>query len=290
MKRKYGYFLIAPFFIVFLVFGLYPIIYTFYLSFFQWDGISDLSFHGVMNYKVMLEDPIFWLSIRNTLKIWIVNFIPQIGFALLLAGIFTFNKIRGMSFFRAIFYLPNLLTAASVGLLFNLLFQGDNSVINTLLLNIGIIGEPIRFFSSPVFTSLITSYVQWWMWFGYTLIIIMAGMSSIDESIYEAAMIDGANKLRIFRSITIPQIRPTIIYLMLTSIIGGMQLFDVPATITDGMGAPDKSILTISMYIYNHGFKSYNMGYAATLSIGLFVVIAILSIIYLLVQRKGAKK
>ncbi|WP_220093926.1 carbohydrate ABC transporter permease [Enterococcus faecalis] len=243
-----------------------------------------------MNYKVMLEDPIFWLSIRNTLKIWIVNFIPQIGFALLLAGIFTFNKIRGMSFFRAIFYLPNLLTAASVGLLFNLLFQGDNSVINTLLLNIGIIGEPIRFFSSPVFTSLITSYVQWWMWFGYTLIIIMAGMSSIDESIYEAAMIDGANKLRIFRSITIPQIRPTIIYLMLTSIIGGMQLFDVPATITDGMGAPDKSILTISMYIYNHGFKSYNMGYAATLSIGLFVVIAILSIIYLLVQRKGAKK
>ncbi|NSW10289.1 sugar ABC transporter permease [Enterococcus faecalis] len=290
MKRKYGYFLIAPFFIVFLVFGLYPIIYTFYLSFFQWDGISDLSFQGVMNYKVMLEDPIFWLSIRNTLKIWIVNFIPQIGFALLLAGIFTFNKIRGMSFFRAIFYLPNLLTAASVGLLFNLLFQGDNSVINTLLLNIGIIGEPIRFFSSPVFTSLITSYVQWWMWFGYTLIIIMAGMSSIDESIYEAAMIDGANKLRIFRSITIPQIRPTIIYLMLTSIIGGMQLFDVPATITDGMGAPDKSILTISMYIYNHGFKSYNMGYAATLSIGLFVVIAILSIIYLLVQRKGAKK
>ena len=128
------------------------------------------------------------------------------------------------------------------------------------------------------------------MWFGYTLIILMAGMSSIDASIYEAARIDGASKVRTFFSVTLPQLKPTVTYLMLTSIIGGMQLFDVPATLTDGLGSPDKSILTISMYIYNHGFKNYNVGYAATLSIGLFVIIAILSIIYFVLQNRKEKQ
>ena len=119
----------------------------------------------------------------------------------------------------------------------------------------------------------------------------MAGMTSIDGATFEAAMIDGADKIQIFRSIVLPQIRPTITYLMLTSIIGGMQLFDVPATLTDGMGAPDKSILTIAMYIYNQGFKNYNMGYAASLSVGLFIIIAILSLVYTAAAgRKGVER
>lgn len=289
MKSKKGLWFVTPYFIVFAIFGLYPLMHTFYLGFFKWDGIGDKLFLGIDNFIRMYSDPLFWLAIKNTLRIWMINFIPQVGIAIFLAGIFAFNRIKGQNFFRAVFYLPNLLTAASVGLLFNLLFQGDGSLLNTILINLNLIKEPIRFFSNPIYTSLLTSYIQWWMWFGYTLIILMAGMSSIDISIYEAARIDGASKVRTFFSITLPQLKPTVTYLMLTSIIGGMQLFDVPATLTDGLGSPDKSILTISMYIYNHGFKNYNVGYAATLSIGLFVIIAILSVFYFGLQNRRDK-
>lgn len=278
-KDRYGYLFIAPFFIVFVIFGLYPILYTFFLSFHKWDGISDTIFIGVKNFETLINDKFFWQALGNTVRIWIMNFIPQILIALLLAAIFTFNRIRGMRFFRAVFYLPNLITAASVGLLFNLFFVGDNSVANSFLMTLGIIDEPISFFSSPVFTSSLTSYIQMWMWFGYTLIIVMAGMTTIDKEIYEAAMVDGASKTKTFLKITLPLIRPTMIYLAITSVIGGMQLFDVPATLTDGNGSPQRSIMTVSMYIYNTGFKNHNMGYASAVSIGLFVIVALLSIL-----------
>lgn len=278
-KDRYGYLFIAPFFIVFVIFGLYPILYTFFLSFHKWDGISDTIFIGVKNFETLINDKFFWQALGNTVRIWIMNFIPQILIALLLAAIFTFNRIRGMRFFRAVFYLPNLITAASVGLLFNLFFVGDNSVANSFLMTLGIIDEPISFFSSPVFTSSLTSYIQMWMWFGYTLIIVMAGMTTIDKEVYEAAMVDGASKTKTFLKITLPLIRPTMIYLAITSVIGGMQLFDVPATLTDGNGSPQRSIMTVSMYIYNTGFKNHNMGYASAVSIGLFVIVALLSIL-----------
>lgn len=295
MKNKinrnfYAYLFIIPFFTVFVVFQLYPIIYTFFLSFHKWDGMSDIVNVGVKNFETLLSDKYFFLSLKNTVRIWLVNFIPQIGIALLLAGIFTFNRIKGMRFFRAVFYLPNLVTAASMGLLFNLLFDGNKSAINQILMNIGIINTPIEFFSSPIFTSSITSYIQWWMWFGYTLIIVMAGMTSISSEIYEAAMVDGATSVKTFFHITLPLVRPTLLYLMITSIIGGMQLFDVPATLTNGLGDPQKSILTTAMYIYNTGFKNHNMGYASTLSVGLFVIIAILSIISFRIMNAKEEK
>lgn len=278
-KHRYGYLFIAPFFILFVIFGLYPIVYTFYLGFQKWDGISEPIYWGIKNFETLLQDKFFWTALRNTVRIWIVNFIPQMGIALLLAAIFTFNRIKGMTFFRAVFYLPNLITAASVGLLFNLFFNGDKSVVNSLLMKVGVLEEPFSFFSSPIFTSSLTSYIQMWMWFGYTLIIVMAGMTTIDRQVYEAAMVDGASKAKTFFSITLPLIRPTLIYLTITSIIGGMQLFDVPATLTDGNGNPQRSILTVAMYIYNTGFRNHNMGYASAISIGLFVIVAILSVL-----------
>ena len=295
MKNKinrnfYAYLFIIPFFTVFVVFQLYPILYTFFLSFHKWDGISKIVNVGVDNFETLLRDKYFSLSLKNTVRIWLGNFIPQIGIALLLAGIFTFNRIKGMTFFRAVFYLPNLVTAASMGLLFNLLFDGNKSVINQILMNLGIINTPIEFFSSPIFASSIASYIQWWMWFGYTLIIVMAGMTSISSEIYEAAMVDGATSVKTFFYITLPLVRPTLLYLMITSIIGGMQLFDVPATLTNGLGDPQKSILTTAMYIYNTGFKNHNMGYASTLSVGLFIIIAILSVISFRIMNAKEEK
>lgn len=287
-KQIYGFYFILPYFVIFIIFGLYPIIYTFYLSFFKWDGIMPQSFIGLANYERIFKDKYFLLSIWNTFRIWIINYIPQILTALLLSCIFTFNRIRGMKFFRAAYYLPNLITAASVGLLFNLLFNGDKSVVNYILLKVNIFNKPFGFFNSTVFTSNLVSYIQWWMWFGYTSVIIMAGMTTVDRNLYEAAMADGATKSKTFFYITLPLIRPTLLYLTVTSIIGGMQLFDVPATLTNGYGDPLKCALTSTMYIYNQGFKNHNFGYASTVSIGLFILIAILSVLsFKSMQKKG---
>ncbi len=280
-KQNWGYAFIAPYFLVFLIFGVYPFLHTFLLSFQSWDGIRDSAPAGLNNFARLLSDKVFLTSLLNTTRIWLGNFIPQIGAAIILSAIFTFNKVRGMAFFRAAYYLPNLITAASVGLLFNLLFGGDKSAANQLLLNLGLAEKPIGFLTSKAYTWGIVSYVQWWMWFGYTTILIMAGMTTVDQSVYEAAMVDGAGKGATYYYITLPLIRPTVIYLTITSIIGGMQLFDVPAVLTDGQGAPQKSILTTAMYIYNQGFKNHNYGYASAVSVGLFILVAVLSLLSL---------
>ena len=287
-QGRYGYLFVAPFLVAFLVFGLYPVIYTVYLSFQKWDGLSAIKSIDWENFIRLLSDEVFYLSLWNSLRIWIINFVPQMLTALILSAIFTFNKVRGMSFFRAAFYLPNLITAASIGLLFNLLFNGDKSVVNYILVELGIPGAPFQFFNSEAFTSGLVSYIQWCMWFGYTTVIIMAGITTIDTNVYDAALVDGATKMQTYIHVTLPLIKPTLVYLTITSLIGGMQLFDVPATLSNGNGDPRKAVLTTSMYLYNQGFKNHNYGYAAAISTGLFVIIGILSIFsFRAMKKKG---
>lgn len=288
MKKKsinnrsiYGYVFVLPFFITFIFLGLYPVLFTFSLSIQKWDGLAKETYVGMANFRRLMTDKVFYLTIWNTLRIWIISYIPQLLTALLLAGVFTMNRIKGMKMFRAIYYLPNLVTAASVGLLFNLIFNGNKSVVNNILCALHINGAPFDFFNSPTFVSNLTSYVQWWMWFGYTTILVMAGITTIDQCLFEAAQIDGAGKGQTFRLITLPLIKPTIVYITITSIIGGMQLFDVPSTMSDGTGEPDKVILTTSMYLYNQGFKNHNYGYSAAISVGLFIIIGVMSILSL---------
>lgn len=289
-RMWYGYMFISPFLIVFAIFGLYPILHTIFLSFQSWDGLSRITFVGIKNYVRLLKDPVFLQSVWNTIRIWAVNFVFLLFTALFLSGVFSLSKVKGMKFFRAVFYLPNLITATSVGLLFNLLFAGKSSVVNNLLVRLGVSGAPFDFFNSTVFTSSTVSYIQWWMWFGYTTIIIMAGITTIDTQVYESAKVDGATKIQIYRYITLPLIKPTVIYVTITSVIGGMQIFDIPATLTGGSGDPLKSILTVSMYLYNQAFQFHNYGYAAAVSVGLFFIIAFLSALsFKAMQRKGGE-
>lgn len=288
-RNRWGYFFIAPFLVVFVIFGLYPIVYTFQLSFQKWDGFSTVQNVGFQNWMRLADDSTFPLTIKNTLKIWLCDFIPQLGFALILSMIFTFQKIKGVRIFRAVYYLPNLITAASIGLLFNILINGDKSTVNQILLSLKIIDAPIAFFKSESITQGITSYILWWMWFGYTTILVMAGITSIDTTLYEAAELDGCSKWQTFGRITLPLIRPTILYITITSIIGGMQIFDVPVNLTNLAGDPQKSILTTSMYIYQQGFKNNSFGYASSLSVMLFLLIALFSFIALkLMKKRGA--
>jgi ABC-type sugar transport system permease subunit len=286
-KHWAGYAFIAPFFIIFLIFTLYPAVYTLFLSFRRWNGLTPSAGVGSLNFQRLITDKVFYLSLWNTFRIWVCNFIPQMFSALLLSFFFLFNRVRGMRFLRAAYYLPNLITATSVGLLFSLLFGGNKSAMNQILLRLGIAGAPFNFFNSELFTSSLVSYIQWWMWFGYTTVIIMAGITSINTAVFEAARVDGASKLQTYVHITMPLIRPTLIYMTITSIIGGMQLFDVPATLSNSMGDPRKAVLTTTMYLYNQGFASHNYGYASSLSIGLFLIIALLSYLaFRAMQRK----
>jgi ABC-type sugar transport systems, permease components len=277
-KNK-GYFFIAPFFIAFLVFSLYPNIYTFYISLIKWDGMSfEKTFVGFSNYLRLLTDPFFYQSIINTVIMWGCAVIPQMVSALLLAVVLN-SRIRGRGIFRAVYYLPNLVTPSAIGILFSFLFDTNTGSINKILLNLHIINTPVNWLIDTAASRGIISITQWWMWFGYSMIIFMAGLKNISPELYEAGRIDGANDNQLFWKITMPLLRPTILYSVLTSIIGGLQLFDIPYTFTKGLGTPDHSTMTIVMYLYNSAFANGNYGYGSAVGYGLFVLILIFIVI-----------
>lgn len=279
-RAKWGLIFCMPFVLTFLVFQLYPIIYSFYLSLTFQENNRTFIFIGMENYRDLLGDKTFWLSVANTWKIWLMCFIPQLASALLLAVLLTQYRVRGAGFFRAVFYLPNLVTAASIGILFSALFDWQTGSINSILVSLGIIDEKVNWMSSPAFAQGITAFIQWWMWFGYSSILLTSGIAAIPGEIVDASVVDGANnRQRLFR-ITLPLLKPTILYVLVTSLIGGMQIFDIPMTLTQGDGEPKKSLMTMVLYLYNMAFKNKDYPYGATISYGLFVIILVFSGIF----------
>ncbi|MFI8576202.1 carbohydrate ABC transporter permease [Rossellomorea aquimaris] len=283
MKKvdRFGYLFIAPFWIIFLIFSIYPVALTFYYSFTNYSGSGTAEVIGLANYTRLLTDSYFVEAFINTWKIWGINFVLQIGLALVLALIFSDMrmKLRGLAFFRSIFYLPNLITISSVALLFGILLDWQHGSLNMILLNIGLISEPINWLNEPATAQLSVSLILTWMWFGHSFIVVMAGVSGISKDYYEAALIDGANRWQTFTRITIPLLKPILLYIMITSLIGGLQLFDLPMLLTDGIGSPDGSLNTMVLYLYNQAFKFNNYGYASAVAYGLFVITLIFSAI-----------
>jgi len=275
--HRYGYLFMAPFLLTFLLFQAYPILYTLYLSFTKYK--SD-TFAGFANYQHLFGDKTFWLSMSNTWAIWLGCIVPQIIFALLLAVILSQYKLRGAGFFRTVFYLPNLVTAASVGILFSVLMDWQTGAVNKLLLQAGFIREPINWMGIPALAQGLVSLIQWWMWFGYSTIIITAGVKTISGDVIEAAIVDGANSMQRFFHITLPLIQPTMVYVIVTSLIGGMQIFDIPMALTGGDGKPQKALMTMTLYLYNTAFKNRNYAYGATVSYGIFAVILVFTLVF----------
>ena len=274
-----GYLFILPFLIVFLVFSIYPILRTLYLSFTNFDGFTDPQFVGIDNYKRLFGDSIFWSAFGNTLKIWIINIVAQLGLAFLLTIIFSDikYKIRGLSIFRALFYLPNLIAATSVAFLFAQLLDWQYGSINQMLLDAGIISSKINWLGQPKTAVLAVAIIGAWMWFGNSFLMLMAGVQGISKDYYEAAYIDGASRWKVFTNITLPLLKPIMLYVAITSLIGGLQIFDIPFLITDGIGSPSGALNTTVMYLFNTAFKYNNVGYAAAIAYGLFFIIAICS-------------
>lgn len=293
-KNFYGYLFTAPFIIGFLLFSLYPLIYTFYLSFTNTTLMSDgYKLIGLDNFKSLFADKFFLQSLGNTWKIWLLNFIPQIGIAMLLAVWFTSNrlKIKFVGFWRTIYYLPNLLMPATIAVLFFNLFSLYGPV-NQFTVRAGIIGSAIDYFRSNGWTQSLVVFIQWWMWFGSTLIILMAGMTSISPSYYESAMVDGASSFQMFKSITLPLLKPILVYTLVTSLVGGMQMYDIPYMLTDGRGSPNGSIMTMNVLMYmKFSSNKGHIGAAASVGVMIFIITCICSllIIKLLSEKDPAK-
>jgi ABC-type sugar transport system permease subunit len=279
-RAKWGLLFCLPFVIVFLVFQLYPIIYSFYLSLTYQESNNTFTFIGFGNYTELAQDKVFWKSVLNTWKIWLMCFIPQLIAALILAVLLTQYHLKAAGFFRAVFYLPNLVTAASIGALFLAMFSWQTGSVNNILLALGIIKEKVNWMSSPAFAQGITSFIQWWMWFGYSSIILTAGIAAISQDVIESSIVDGANSWQRLFKITLPLLRPTMVYVLVTSLIGGMQTFDIPMTLSKGSAEPNKSLMTMVFYLYNMAFRNHDYPYGATISYGLFIIIVVFSLLF----------
>lgn len=280
-KDNVGYLFIAPFFIAFIIFNLYPILYTLRLSFFRWDGFGEAVGVGLSNYTKVLTDKVFWKAVGNTVLFTLAAGALQLVFGIVLAYVLNQRFIKGPNVFKNIFYFPNLVTAVSLGVLFSLMFDWQSGAVNHMLMNLGIIEKPINWMYEGAFSKGLIVFILWFQYFGYYIIIFTAGIKGISTDLLEAAAIDGAGKFKAFTKIVLPLLMPVIVYASITIIIGGMQIFDIPYVIGKGTGEPGNATLSAVNYLYNTSFRNYNYGYGAAMSYVLFILIIVFSVLYM---------
>ena len=281
--NKWGYIFLIPFVVVYLIFQLIPLISTVYNSFFEnyMSGLTQVgpNFVGLENFAKLFQSGDLMKYFNNTMIMWILGAVPQIIVSLLLAAWFTDPSLRlkCQQFFKTVIYLPNLIMAAAFAMLFFALFA-DSGPINSMLMQIGIISEPYKFMSHVWTVRGLIAFMNFLMWFGNTTILLMAGMMGIDPALFEAAEVDGATSGQVFWKITLPLLRPILVYVIITSLIGGLQMFDVPQILTNGSGDPMRTSMTLIMYLNKHLF-SKNYGMAGALSVMMFILTGVLSLI-----------
>ena len=282
---KYGYIFCIPFVVAYLIFSFYPTLYTLIIGFTDLRGAGRTTWHFLKaskffdNYKAILKMPTFHIALQNTVKIWLCNFIPQMIMALLLSAWFTNRRVKipGEGAFKVLFYMPNIITAATVAILFMTLFGYPMGPVNDLLTRFNIIDKPFYFLNSRHAAQNIIIFIQTWQWYGYTMIILISGVLGIDPEIFEAADIDGANGWQVFWKITIPSIKTIMLFTLVTSLIGGLNMFDIPLNFVLAQG-PDNATLTTSVLIYRLGFTGkYRTSIASAMSMIMFVIIVVCS-------------
>jgi multiple sugar transport system permease protein len=283
-----AYLFLAPFIIVFLIFSVYPVLRTLYLSFTSYPGYGEPAWVGLDNYVRVINDKFFWSALWNTAKIWGINIVIQLGLAFLLTIVFSDikYKMRGLSVFRAIYYLPNLISATSIAFLFKTMLDWRFGSLNQMLMGLGL-EAPIDWLGSPQVAPVSVAVISAWLWFGNSFIVLMAGVQGIPRDYFEAAAIDGAGRWKVFGKITIPMLRPILVYVSITSLIGGLQMFDIPHLISQANAAiHDGPLNTVVMYMYKFGFTTFQVGYAGAIAYALFLIILTVSIIQFKVMSK----
>ncbi|MEY2848020.1 MAG: hypothetical protein RI885_685 [Actinomycetota bacterium] len=281
------YLYVSPFFILFGITGLFPLLYTAYVSVHEWNLIGGQgAFVGLDNFTFVLQQQQFWIALRNTFSIFLLSSLPQVALALVIAAMLDRN-LRGKTFWRMGVLLPYIVAPVAVTLIFSNMFGDQYGLVNNMLSRIGL--DPIGWHSQVLPSHLAIATMVNFRWTGYTALIFLAAMQAVPRDYYEASMLDGAGRVRQFFSITIPQLRPTVIFVVITSTIGGLQIFDEPRLYDQtGQGGASSQWMTITIYLYNLGWGQLNFGRAAAVAWLLFLIIVVIGLINLAVTRSIA--
>jgi cellobiose transport system permease protein len=282
------YLYVAPFFVVFGVVGLFPLLYTSYLSLFDYELLDDSgTFVGLANYAALLADDRFWTALVNTISIFLLSTGPQLVIAVLLAALLN-TRLRAPTGWRISVLLPYVASLVALGIIFANLFGPNYGLVNGILETFGL--ERIDWQSNRFASHVAIALMVNWRWTGYNALIVLAAMKAIPRDLYEAAAIDGAGAVRRFVSVTLPMLRPTLIFVVVTSTIGGLQIFTEPK-LFDSMpgsnnGGPSNQFQTITLYMYQTAFEGHHLGYASAIAWALFLVIIVIAVVnFLLVRR-----
>lgn len=292
--RVSPYLYVLPFFVIFVIFSAYPIIYTVWIALTDRSPLNPtISFIGLDNFTELLADHQFWNAVVNTLGMFVLSTVPQLLLALLLANALN-RRIRGQTFFRMAIAMPVITSTAVVALVFSMIYARDFGLVNWLLNHVGL--GPIDWRANRYASWFAISTMVDWRWVGYNALIYLAAMQSISKDMYEAAALDGASRRRQFWSITVPQLRPTIIFTLIVSTIGGLQLFTEPLMFTSGStgglsGGSQGQYQTITLYLLDVMNQRFRWGYAGAVALVLFLLIAFVSFVnYLLARRISSDK
>lgn len=288
-RQKWAYLFILPFFISFLTFGIYPIFYSFYISFQSYDPLSlKMTYVGLANYERLVTSSFFWDSVKNTIQIWLFSIIPQLTIAMILSLILNERWVKGKNALRSIFYFPNLITPITIGMLFTLLFGYPGGTVNNVMTSLGLFNETIDFKNVPILAKAVGGIAICWQNFGYNIIFITAGLHSISADVYEAAEVDGANAWHRITKITLPLLKPIMLYIMITSIIGGLQIFDIPKMLfRDGAANATR---TMVLYMYESAFDKWQFGYGAAAAYVIAMIIGVASVFTIIFNARKSKE
>ena len=282
------YLYVSPFFIVFAIVGLFPLVYTLWVSIHKWHLIGGKGeIVGASNYTSVLADPLFWKALRNTFSIFLLSSVPQICLALFLAAMLDQN-LRAKTFWRMGVLLPFVVAPVAVGLIFSKLFADKSGLINAGLDLIGL--GPIPWHGGVLASHVAIATMVNFRWTGYNTLILLAAMQAVPRDLYESAAIDGANRVKTFFRITIPMIRPTMIFVIITSTIGGLQIFDEPKVYDQyGQGGADRQWMTVTLYLYQLGWgPQKSFGKASAVAWILFLIIVVIGLVNFYLTRRIA--
>lgn len=284
LNGRWGHLFVAPFLIMFLVFGLAPVIYSVYISFFKWDPLGGSEFVAFRNFSLLLQDSDFWLALRNTFSIWALSTFPQMFMAIGFAAILRNTRLKGKSFWRTILLVPNITSVIAVTIVFGQLFGRDFGIINGILDFMGL-NRHIDFIEGIIPSHSAIATMITWRWLGYNTLIFLASMLAIPNELFESASVDGATKWQQFRFVTLPQLKNTITFVLIVGTIGGLQVFAEPQQLAAD-GGSSKQFLTLTLFLYNQAFVNNKYGYAAAIGIMITFIVIIISTVNFFITRK----
>jgi len=284
--RVSPYLFISPFFLLFLLVGMFPLGYTAWVSVHHWGLLTgEGGYSGLDNYRRVLEDRYFWNALRNTVSIFLLSSIPQVLIALVVAGLLD-TQLRARSLWRMSVLLPFVVAPAAVALIFGNVFGDRYGLVNEMLQGIGL--EPIRWHVNTLASHVAIASMVNWRWTGYNALIFLAAMQSVPRDVYESAALDGAGRIRQFVSITVPMIRPTLLFVIILSTIGGLQIFAEPRLFdTQGLGGSDRQYQTLTMYLWELGWRVRDLGMASAVAWLLFLIIIVFALANLFLSRRA---